>query len=374
MKIVIVQGAFFPVPPLQGGAVEKIWYRLGHEFATFGHCVIHISKRHPQLANKEFKSGVNYIRVSGYEAPSSLLKLKTLDLLYTFRAIREIPIDSDIIVTNTFWAPILIKSKLKKKVYISVERVPKGQMRFYGKVAAYRGCSLSICKSITEELPMALEELITYVPNPVPFTIRKELLKKEKQKVILFVGRIHPEKGIDVLINAFKKLPESVKKVWKLNIVGPFLEKEGGAGPRYLNHLKKNIKNENIEFSGPIFIENSLAELYALSSIFVYPAQEGSGDAAPVSPREAMAYGSVPIVSELACFNDFIVNDENGVYFNHKSKNQESELASKILSLIENQRLLETLKSEALKIGDTFSINAIAKRFINDFTRINKKE
>src|SRR5579862_3380431 len=31
LKITIVQGAFFPVPPLMGGAVEKVWFTLGRE-------------------------------------------------------------------------------------------------------------------------------------------------------------------------------------------------------------------------------------------------------------------------------------------------------------------------------------------------------
>ena len=33
MKITIVQGAFLPVPPLMGGAVENIWFALGQDFA-----------------------------------------------------------------------------------------------------------------------------------------------------------------------------------------------------------------------------------------------------------------------------------------------------------------------------------------------------
>ena len=40
MKITIVLGAFFPVPPIKGGAVEKIWFALGQEFARRGHDVV----------------------------------------------------------------------------------------------------------------------------------------------------------------------------------------------------------------------------------------------------------------------------------------------------------------------------------------------
>ena len=46
MKITILQGAFLPVPAIQGGAIEKAWEALGQAFAVAGHNVTHISKRH----------------------------------------------------------------------------------------------------------------------------------------------------------------------------------------------------------------------------------------------------------------------------------------------------------------------------------------
>ena len=53
MKITILQGAFFPVPAIQGGAIEKAWEVLGQAFVAAGHNVTHISKRHPELPDNE---------------------------------------------------------------------------------------------------------------------------------------------------------------------------------------------------------------------------------------------------------------------------------------------------------------------------------
>ena len=36
-------GAFLPVPPIKGGAIEAVWFLLGQEFAKHGHEVTHIS-------------------------------------------------------------------------------------------------------------------------------------------------------------------------------------------------------------------------------------------------------------------------------------------------------------------------------------------
>ena len=82
MKITIVQGAFLPVPPILGGAVEKIYFMLGQEFVNLGHEVIHISKSHQSLKNIETLNGVSHIRVKGFSTPKSILVLKFYDLIY----------------------------------------------------------------------------------------------------------------------------------------------------------------------------------------------------------------------------------------------------------------------------------------------------
>src|ERR1700733_5122827 len=101
MRITIVQGAFLPIPPVSGGAVEKIWFALGKEFARRGHQVTHVSRRHETLAWEECIEGVHHIRVAGFDTPSSLARLKWRDLLYTRKAVKALP-EADILVTNTF--------------------------------------------------------------------------------------------------------------------------------------------------------------------------------------------------------------------------------------------------------------------------------
>jgi hypothetical protein len=86
MKITIVLGAFFPVPPLMGGAVEKVWFALSQEFVRLGHEVVQISRSHPDLPAAEEIEGVQHLRVRGHSQPRSILWLKWLDLLYSLRA------------------------------------------------------------------------------------------------------------------------------------------------------------------------------------------------------------------------------------------------------------------------------------------------
>ena len=108
MKITIVLGAFFPVPPLMGGAVEKVWFALAQEFVRVGHEVVQISRSHPDLPAAEKIEGVQHLRVRGHPQPRSIVWLKWLDLLYSLR-VRRILARADILVTNTFWLPLFVR-------------------------------------------------------------------------------------------------------------------------------------------------------------------------------------------------------------------------------------------------------------------------
>ena len=90
MRITIVLGAFFPVPPIMGGAVEKVWFALGQEFARRGHEVVQISRTHSTLPQTENIEGVTHIRVPGFSQPRSMIWLKFLDLIYSWRVRRRL--------------------------------------------------------------------------------------------------------------------------------------------------------------------------------------------------------------------------------------------------------------------------------------------
>src|ERR1700719_978260 len=152
MKITIIFGAFFPVPPVMGGAVEKAWFSLGGEFARRGHEIVMISRAISQFAREETIDGIRHIRLSGFDAPRSLAWLKVLDLIYSIRARSTLP-RSDIIVTNTFWLPILLRSASRAKIYVHVARYPKGQMRFYSKTARLQAPSNAVARAIENEAP-----------------------------------------------------------------------------------------------------------------------------------------------------------------------------------------------------------------------------
>jgi len=370
VKIVILQGAFLPVPPLIGGAVEKMWFILGQKFSARGHKVTHVSRRFKRLPTKEFSSNVQHIRVAGYETPSSLVLLKLLDAIYTIRAMQKIPKDADIVVTNTFWAPIFLPLVTRAKVYVDVARMPKGQMRFYKK-AYLRGNSSPVEIAIRAELAQALHHRVSMVPNPLPYqaTSMEQLDSRDlshKKRVILFCGRVHPEKGLKLLTSTIQALPDN----WILKIVGPYKTAEGGGGEDYLQSLKKIFNSPKVQFIEPIYDVNKLNLLYKEASVFVYPSIAEKGETFGLAPLEAMAWSAVPVVSDIACFKDFIFHGKNGLIFDHRAENAGEELKKCILDLINNHQKLVQFADEAIKVNISHSPDNIADLFLEDFKRL----
>ena len=86
---------------------------------------------------------------------------------------------------------------------------------------------------------------IKKIANPIPFEINN-LKELQLNKTIVYFGRIHPHKNIDLLIDAFKKAKLSSE--WKLEIYG-IKDDE-----KYLKFCEEKIKgNENIKILDPIF-------------------------------------------------------------------------------------------------------------------------
>jgi glycosyltransferase involved in cell wall biosynthesis len=191
---------------------------------------------------------------------------------------------------------------------------------------------------------------------------------QEKEERILYVGRVHPEKGIELLLQAFARAKAQSLPNWKLEIVGPWETRDGGGGDRWANSLRDRQVHPDIEWSGPLFRHDELAARYRRAQVFAYPSLAERGETFGLAPLEAMAWGAVPIVSALACFKDFVAPRQNGFVFDHRAADPVASLATVLASL--PQQPLEELSREALRVRETHAPKRIAARFISDFESI----
>jgi glycosyltransferase involved in cell wall biosynthesis len=373
VKITIVTGAFFPVPPIMGGAVEKVWFALGQEFVRLGHEVMQISRAHPDLPAAEEIAGVQHRRISGFAQPRSIVRLKLLDLLYSLQARRLLP-PADILVTNTFWLPLLVRGKDRGLVYVHVQRGPKGQMRWYHHVARLCAVSRAIADEIVAEAPQ-LREKVRVLPNALPFQIDDEA-EGPRGRTILFVGRIHPEKGIELFLRALRLLPPDLLSGWTVRIVGPHETELGGGGSAFRQSMQAlgAESRVEIEWLGKTFESTELTAQYRSASLFIYPSVAETGEALPLAPLEAMAQGCAPIVSGLACFRDYIEDEVNGFVFDHRAPEPAEVLAARLRHVLElsPDRIRQVGRAARAKAAE-FSVENVAPRYLDDFASLLKK-
>jgi glycosyltransferase involved in cell wall biosynthesis len=355
-----------------GGGVEKVWFTLASEFVKRGHEVVMVSRRTCELPCEEMIDGVKHLRVDGFDTPRSLFWLKFLDLIYSIRTMPILP-EADIIVTNTFWLPILIRDPKRGKVFVHVGRYPKGQMRFYRRAARLQAPSHPIAERIAIQAPR-LADKVTTIPYPVttPKVPQSQLSFLERDKIILFVGRVHPEKGVHVLIEAFVSGAQSAFADWKLMIVGPTETKLGGGGEAYLASLQRSAEKTKgqINFAGPIFDSPRLADAYRSARLFIYPSLSERGESFGLAPLEAMTHGCVALVSNLECFSDFIRDGETGFVFDHRAKSSVDSLGKKMKALIANEELLMRVAEGGHRKSGEYSVERVADYFLSDFERV----
>lgn len=369
MKITIVLGAFFPVPPSMGGAVEKQWFALAKEFARQGHEVVQISRALPQLPASETIDRVRHLRVRGYDSPRSLAWLKILDLFYSLRVRRALP-PADIIVTNTFWLPVLSPPRRAGKLYVHVTRMPKGQLRFYYRAARLQAVSHAVAEAIIAEAPAAAPK-VTVIPNGLPDELAHADVPplSARENIVLYVGRIHPEKGIELLIDAFRLLRSPD---WRLVLVGPSDEASGGGGRDYARQLQQRARSAGVhlEFSGPLFDAAELARQYRRAKIFAYPSIAEHGESFGVAPLEAMACGCAVVVSQLACFSEFVQPEENALLFDHRNASAAGAFAVQLRQLMADPAIADRIATAGKQTARRFAISEIAARYLRDFEQL----
>lgn len=200
---------------------------------------------------------------------------------------------------------------------------------------------------------------------PIPEDEAKEYtgIPLENQN-ILFVGRIEPLKGIDILIRALglihKTRPELIlPEKFCVCIIGG----DPDASPEEMTHEMARLQALRAEVGvGNIVAflgkrgQDTLPYFYSAASVVVMPSHyESFGMVA----LEAMACGTPVIASQVGGLA-FLV--KNGVTGYHIPGDDPEALADRLTTLLENPNLLETLGAQAHAYAHSYSWAKIAER------------
>ena len=179
---------------------------------------------------------------------------------------------------------------------------------------------------------------IVHTSIVVPETVTTADIKKEfhiADDVVIgmFHGRLDPEKGLDVLLEAVAQLKE---KPFRLVLVGR-------GSKDYMAHLKQVVEEKGISemvcfagFRHPVLPYVAAADFGILASTV----QEGC----PLSPQEYMSQGHPVIVTNNGGQREYVIPEQNGLLV---TPNDAHALAEAIARLVDDAPLRQRLGEQA---------------------------
>lgn len=249
--------------------------------------------------------------------------------------------------------PRIGKQRLKK-LYDRVwgDRILKDASRVIAltKTEAEQCKKMGVNEDKIEIIPNGID-LSEYDNLPEKGGFRKKYKIKDDEKIILYLGRIHKIKNIDLLVRAFADLTKKLDTV-RLVIVGP----DDG----FLATIKKQIKDLNIEdkvlLTGPLYGKNKL-EAYVDADVYVLPSRY---ETFPNTVLEACACGT-PIVKTEAEHKLRWIHKKVGYVVEYDDKKHLRDVIFKILS---DEKLKRGFGEEGRRlVKERFSWTKITEKF-----------
>lgn len=190
---------------------------------------------------------------------------------------------------------------------------------------------------------------IHVIYNPITYAISSSCYDTDS-KIVLAVGRLRAEKGMDQLLHIWKKT-SSHHHDWKLIIAGD------GPDKQMLAKLVKDLElSDSVRFLGAV---KNVNELYQNASIFCLTSRfEGFG----MALAEAQTFGIPSIAFDCECGPSEILNCDNGVLIPTENTAQ---FSSALLTLIENVELRKKMSINARTKAQEFTVDKVIATWEN---------
>lgn len=294
--------------PSREGGVEVVVEELSTRLAEKEYTVDVYNRKGNNVADKNIKTKKikKYKKVNIITIPT--INKKGIDaLLYSFFAsIRALFGKYDCIHYHAegscgmLWIPHLFGIRTVVTIHgLDWQRAKWGgfatkYIKFGEKCAAkYADEIIVLSRGVQKYFKETYNRETNFIPNGVNKVeikepkIIKEKYDLDKENYILFLARIVPEKGLDYLIDAYKKIDTEMKLVIA-----------GGASHtnNYYEEIKEKVKDDSRIIMTGFVQGEELEELYSNCYLYCLPSDvEGM----PISLLEAMSYGRNCLVSNI---------------------------------------------------------------------------
>ena len=338
--------------PSREGGVEIVVEELATRMAGLSHKVTCYNRRGHHVSDKNWDTAKlsNYKGVSIKTVPTIDKKGLAAVSSSFFAALRCAFSKADVVHIHAegpaFMTPLL--KLFRKRVVVTVhgldwqrDKWSEGFASKYIKLGEkmavkYADEIIVLSKRVQSYFKDTYDRDTVYIPNGVstPDIVSPQLIAESynlrKNSYILFLGRLVPEKGVHLLIDAFKSIDTDKKLV----IAGGTSDTDD-----YVSQLESTANgNDRIIFTG--FLQGqALQELYSNAYIYVLPSLlEGM----PLSLLEAMSYSNCCVVSDIAECTE-VVEDKAAVV----KAGDVAELTDILQKLCDNAELVGKYKATA---------------------------
>lgn len=402
-KVAIITNGYFPVPAALGGAVEALDENLIVQnevdnrinlvvFSCYNESAFQQSKSYKNTAFRFIKIPKiiqRMDRIIYFIAKDVLRKKKNMSYRYILQRLFYIQEVAKELQNNEFDKIVLENHATLFMALKKHKNYKKYAGRYYyhvhNVVTNGYGCDdiISNCKKIigvSDYINKTVKDFLgekdqnTYVVlrnkiNQEKFCtkysvqrkheIREEFNLSDDDIVILFSGRLNPEKGIKELLEAFKMLDSSRAK---LLIVGGYYFGSGmvSSFEKELHILVDELKDK-VQFTG--FVQYSkMPDLYAIADIAVVPSVWD--DPAPLTVIESLTAGKALITTNSGGIPEYA--DTSSSIILDKNENLIKELKNSMKILVENPSLRREMEDKVHEKTKNWNL----RTYYNDFCDI----
>jgi glycosyltransferase involved in cell wall biosynthesis len=242
------------------------------------------------------------------------------------------------------------------------------------------GCSNYITEQIRQHFPNFADRTQTLANGVNVERFSQSCLEKRSEAKILYVGRISPEKGIHILLDAFKRVAEKCPQV-RLDSIGfqsaipPEYVIKVSEDPIVINleslyrcgwkeYLSKWMMSsrfaDRVELFDPI-PQSQLVDRYRNADIFVFPSVWNEPFGMPII--EAMSAGLPVIATAGGAFSEIVEHEKTGLLV---ERGNSQALADAIMRLLDDEFLRKSMGNAGRqRVLQLFSWSKIAKNLFN---------
>jgi glycosyltransferase involved in cell wall biosynthesis len=366
-------------PPTHGFGVREVVHQLSRALIKRGHEVVIYTSDMKDL-NSRLAVG-QFVNIDGINVHYfRSLPIKRIERLYLtpglIKKTRNDVKDFDVIHLHGFWSfqnivlhhfarknsiPYVLQAhgslpgsnshKVLKKLFNSLF----GTKILEGASKLVAVSQTEVDQYLAQQIPM---HRIATIPNGVDLSrlkSRKGVFRKKysidnNKRIILFIGRLHPMKGVDILIQAYARLVEEFDDIL-LVFVGP----DDGC----LDYLKNQVMllglSDRIVFTGPLYGQEKF-DVYKDSDIFVLPSRYEIFGLVLI---EASAFSLPIIASNLPSISEIIQDGRTGRLF---TSGLVQSLIEKISEALQNpEKSRKMAENNRLVSEQRYDINQVAE-------------